>query len=109
MTKTAPIVGAWRELSWSFAARTLLRKVYAPRAVGSIALVAYHSARMRTKLHLLLPGISFTIAACCALFPVRAADEANLLSQFQYVSGEPPLGDTALHTNWKLVWQDDFS
>jgi len=69
----------------------------------------YHSVRMQTKPNCLLNGIAFTIAACCVLFPVLAADETNVPSQFQFVSSEAPLGDTALHTHWKLVWQDDFS
>jgi len=25
------------------------------------------------------------------------------------MGGDKPLGDTALHANWKLVWEDDFS
>jgi|ERR1700683_1407139 beta-glucanase (GH16 family) len=68
-----------------------------------------YSVRMQTKLNCLLAGIAFAIAVCCTLFPVLAADEANVPNQFQFTGGDAPLGDTALHTNWKLVWQDDFS
>jgi beta-glucanase (GH16 family) len=35
-----------------------------------------------------------------------AADKAD---QFKFMGGEKALGDTALHKDWKLAWEDDFS
>jgi beta-glucanase (GH16 family) len=29
--------------------------------------------------------------------------------QFKFMGGEKPLGGTALHKDWKLAWEDDFS
>jgi beta-glucanase (GH16 family) len=56
--------------------------------------------------------LAFTLAVTAGLFLARslAADPDDPKpDQFKFTGGEQPLGDTALHKNWKLVWEDDFS
>jgi beta-glucanase (GH16 family) len=50
-----------------------------------------------------------SLAAVLALARVHAADEVQPGDQFKFQGGEQALGETALHKDWKLVWEDDFS
>jgi beta-glucanase (GH16 family) len=51
--------------------------------------------------------LAFT--AIPAMPTVRAADDAGTADQFKFMGGERALGETALHKDWKLTWEDDFS
>jgi beta-glucanase (GH16 family) len=51
---------------------------------------------------------SRTVTAGPDATPAKDSD-ANVGDQFKFKGGDQPLGDTAVHANWKLSWEDDFS
>jgi beta-glucanase (GH16 family) len=67
---------------------------------------------MQIKIHRLMIALGMVAAAGVLLSRVTAAepdDKQPLADQFKFTGGEKPLGDTALHKDWKLAWEDDFS
>lgn len=59
-----------------------------------------------------IAAIIASITALLLLSRVFAAepdDKQPLADQFKFTGGEKALGDTALHKDWKLAWEDDFS
>jgi hypothetical protein len=75
---------------------------------------------MHTKIprHFLVPA--FTLAGLVLLShsfaqqhakpaATQSAADGDTRDQFKFTGGEKPLGDTALHKDWKLIWEDDFS
>jgi len=75
---------------------------------------------MHTKIarHFLVPA--FTLAGLILLShsfaqqhakpaATQSAADGDTRDQFKFTGGQKPLGDTALHKDWKLIWEDDFS
>ncbi len=61
-----------------------------------------------------LTGISLLAAVTLAahlprLFATDAPEQPPVGEQFKFTGGEKPLSGTALHQQWKLAWEDDFS
>jgi len=41
--------------------------------------------------------------------PTTSGSDSDVGDQFKFHGGGSAVGDTVLHANWKLVWEDDFS